>query len=622
MEYLLKTSAVIALFYICYKIFLQRETFFESNRWFLLSGLVLAFIVPLIVITTYTTIDTSQYQMVNSTIGIPPVEDVTPNNSLSIYDILINLYFAGVIFFLGRFIIQFSSLVLLLLKNEKIKEGNYTFITTNSNASPFSFFKWIVYNPTQFNKDELQQIITHETIHARQLHSIDILLTQIASIICWFNPVIWLYKKELQQNLEFIADQNTQQQYNCKKSYQHLLLKTSVPNYQIALTNNFYNSLIKKRIVMLHKNRSQNRNQWKFALMIPVLALFLMSFNTKEVLRFEDTSKSQTYNQEAPKGDIEMIMITKDMSDNDLKKITETYEAKGISLKFKNIERNSDDEIVKIDIYATSNGSKASFSTHGDKGIEPVKLTVDVEENRITIGDAKNTIDFSEEGVTGYIVKDNTIKIKSGDKSSNSFVFSTSSKSDNTNTEIIEKDGKIIIKKGNTTHELKKDNKSRSSNVYISSGDDNEVIEITKDGDVSKSKVEVNRNNKNSGYFISTKSKNKDGETSNITISSGKDVKKEWEDKNGNIQIWTGEDGESYELKSLGKGNNKFFFSTNNDNEPLYIYDGKEISSKRAKNLDFNKIKSVNVLKGSSAKKKYGSKAKHGVVEIITKDKN
>ena len=95
--------------------------------------------------------------------------------------------------------------------------------------------------------------------------------------------MVWLYKKDLKQNLEFIADKNAQANTNCKKSYQHLLLKTSVPNYQVALTNNFYNSSIKKRIVMLHKNRSHKRNQLKFLLVLPALVLFLMSFNTKEI---------------------------------------------------------------------------------------------------------------------------------------------------------------------------------------------------------------------------------------------------------------------------------------------------------------------------------------------------
>src|SRR5690606_37026592 len=121
-------------------------------------------------------------------------------------------------------------------------------------------------------------IITHEKTHANQYHSIDILLTQLSCIVLWFNPFIWFYNKDLKQNLEFIADKTTLKQNHCKKSYQYTLLKTSIPSHQMALSNNFYNSLIKKRIVMLHKSKSKKINQLKYALVIPVVALFLMGF--------------------------------------------------------------------------------------------------------------------------------------------------------------------------------------------------------------------------------------------------------------------------------------------------------------------------------------------------------
>jgi beta-lactamase regulating signal transducer with metallopeptidase domain len=134
-----------------------------------------------------------------------------------------------------------------------------------------------------FTKKELEQIITHEKVHVDQHHSIDILLTQLTCITLWFNPFIWLYNKNLKQNLEFIADKNAQSKVTCKKSYQTTLLKTSMPSHQIVLSNHFYNSLIKKRIVMLHKSKSKKINLIKYAFIIPLLAIFLMSFNTKEV---------------------------------------------------------------------------------------------------------------------------------------------------------------------------------------------------------------------------------------------------------------------------------------------------------------------------------------------------
>ena len=111
----------------------------------------------------------------------------------------------------------------------------------------------------------MEQIIAHEKVHANQYHSIDILLTQLACVVLWFNPFIWLYNKDLKQNLEFSADHDTVNNAVCKKAYQYTLLKTSVPTYQLALSNNFYNSLIKKRIVMLQKSKSAAQAKLSFA---------------------------------------------------------------------------------------------------------------------------------------------------------------------------------------------------------------------------------------------------------------------------------------------------------------------------------------------------------------------
>ena len=183
------------------------------------------------------------------------------------------VYSLGVVLFFAKLMIEFSSLFVLLKNHTSKKVGSYTYIETQEAILPFSFFNYIVYNPSQFNAQELELIIKHEKVHADQKHSIDILLVQLASVIFWFNPFIWLYKKDLQQNLEFIADDNAQRKSYCERSYQELLLKTSVTNHQLVLANNFYNSLIKKRIVMLHKSKSNKLNLLKFLLVLPLLGL-------------------------------------------------------------------------------------------------------------------------------------------------------------------------------------------------------------------------------------------------------------------------------------------------------------------------------------------------------------
>jgi len=146
MEYLIKVSAILILFYTCYKLFLNRETFFESNRYFLFIGLIGAFILPLIVIPKYIEVEpiiTQNAYVINETNS----QSIVADNSISLTTIITYIYVIGVLFFIGRFLIQFSLLVLLYLNSTKQRVASYIYVITRKALSPFSFFNWIVFNP-------------------------------------------------------------------------------------------------------------------------------------------------------------------------------------------------------------------------------------------------------------------------------------------------------------------------------------------------------------------------------------------------------------------------------------------------------------------------------------------
>ncbi|WP_296315488.1 M56 family metallopeptidase [Winogradskyella sp. UBA3174] len=344
MEYLLKASLIIALFYLCFHFFLKKETFFNHNRWFLLLGIIIALIFPLVVIPIEVTVEAvtipETFYVFNDTI---PTQNFQPivESSFNWTNLLSLIYGIGLVIFMIQFLFQFGSLILLLLKNPKNKDGIYTYVIVNNKISPFSFFKWIVYNPEAFNANELQLMLTHEKVHANQMHSLDILFTQLSCAIFWFNPLMWLYRKEVRQNLEYIADFKTQETSNNEKAYQRLLLKTSVTNQHISLSNNFYNSLIKERIVMLKKSRSHKKSQWRYFLMLPILAGLLMSMNTETIYVEENTA---TINNK----DVLEFVVTKNTTNAELKSMSEAVEEKGGSLVFSQIERNNTDELTSI----------------------------------------------------------------------------------------------------------------------------------------------------------------------------------------------------------------------------------------------------------------------------------
>lgn len=382
MEYLLKASVVIAIFYLCFFVLLKKETFFQHNRWFLLMGLLIALVFPLIVIPVYIPIEPIAFQ---ETVFAQNMASnfviATPKPSFNWLNLLPILYSIGVAVFFIQFIFQFGSLASLLLKNPKAKDGIYTYVIVKSKISPFSFFKWIVYNPESYKGDELQLILTHEKVHAKQMHTIDLIFTQLACVVFWFNPLIWLYRKEVRQNLEYIADFETQTQSETKKEYQHLLLKTGVANHDISLRTNFYNSSIKKRIFMLNKSRSNRKNKLKYLLMLPLLAGLLISMNTEDVYIESETIKKIDENKIEDKDKERLnksitfesikVKFTNKMSDESLDEKKAWLKSKNVIMTIKHLKRNSKNEISEINIdFKTKNGS-ANYNVKEQNGIKP-----------------------------------------------------------------------------------------------------------------------------------------------------------------------------------------------------------------------------------------------------------
>ncbi len=651
MEYLLKASLIVAIFYTCYKLLLQKETFFQSNRLFLLSGIMTALLIPLVVIPIYVTKDASP--VLNGYFYEGNAIPISNTNTFNLLDTLPYIYVIGVIILSVKFFLEFGSLIKLMICTKKEKRHPFNFIATSKDVSPFSFFNWIVYNPTQFDNEELKQIIEHEKIHATQFHSIDIILMQIASVIFWFNPFIWLYKKELQQNLEFIADSMTQEIIECSKSYQQLLLKTSVPEYQMALTNNFYNSLIKKRIVMLHKQKSNKINQWKLFTVLPLIALFLISFNTKEIVTYNTLESSEELTLSTTPGDVEFIVIDKNTTNDKLKEISATYDKKGVHLKFKSIKRNDAGEITSIAISGKTENSKVNFNTNDDEAIKPIKITIDEENNKISVGTFEgHSIHLSDDATTSYIVKGNNvvtghnIKVDKSKKGDNVFIYRSSDNDHEGKHEVIvhgeAHDGKHTKYSYKTKGGKVIDLKSKNGNAFVISGDGAkfEILQAdTLEHDGGKFKLKGN-----------TAVWTGKGEGSSVIISTGEGELMElkgdgdeeeiiWKDKDGNIakskvvsvgkgkgkaSVWINkEDSDKVHVIGNGKSKSSIFISgVDGEKDPLIVVDGKEMKNKKMEDIDPDTIASVSVLKGESAISKYGKKGENGVLVISTKKGN
>ncbi|WP_144666417.1 M56 family metallopeptidase [Dokdonia sp. Hel_I_53] len=218
---------------------------------------------------------------------IPSENVLLTNTPIDWWHVVLIIYFVGVFLMSIRFIIQLLSLLKLISSGVVIKKNKgYTFIHCEQKIAPFSFFSFIVYNNKLHTNYELKLVLEHEKVHAGQWHSIDILVSQIILIIQWCNPIAWLYKKSVEENLEYIADCEAVQKIHNIKEYQRSLVKVSSALNELALTNQFYKSFIKKRIIMLNTPQSRKRNLWKLSLVLPFLSVFMYSFNVKEVIKY------------------------------------------------------------------------------------------------------------------------------------------------------------------------------------------------------------------------------------------------------------------------------------------------------------------------------------------------
>jgi hypothetical protein len=176
---------------------------------------------------------------------------------------------------------------------------------------------------------------------------------------------MWLYKKEIIQNLEYIADNEAIKTVIDKKSYQFTLLKITTHDNCVALTNHFYQSLIKKRIVMLNKNQSNKKNSWKYALVLPLLVAFVFLFQVKVEAQEKESIET--------KFEITGVEITENTTDKELIEYTELFKTiNSIDVIFKDIKRNKENKIQEIAIY--TDNKKGSLNNKIVKGNKPIKV--------------------------------------------------------------------------------------------------------------------------------------------------------------------------------------------------------------------------------------------------------
>ena len=305
LAYFLKINVAIALFYAFYRLFFHKDTFFHWRRTALLCFFGISLLYPLLNIQEWIKEQEPMVAMADlyATIILPEQiieapQETTANWQELIPQILGFIYWTGVLLLALRFLIQLGSIIRLhFLCPKSTIQGSRVHILKKG-TGPFSFFHWIFIHPESHTESEISEIITHEETHARQYHSADVLVSEIMCTFCWFNPFVWLMKREVRGNLEYMADNRVLEAGHDSKSYQYHLL--GIKHTSLAAAN-FYNNFsvlpLKKRIKMLNRKRTHNIMVGKYLMFIPVAALLLLFSNcaNKKADKVQsDTEKADT----------------------------------------------------------------------------------------------------------------------------------------------------------------------------------------------------------------------------------------------------------------------------------------------------------------------------------------
>ncbi|MCF3111755.1 hypothetical protein LL912_23405 [Niabella sp. CC-SYL272] len=288
-DYILKLSICLAVVYLFYQLFLRRLTFYNWNRWYLLGYGVLSFVIPLIDVMP----ELQKKELDRNTlVQMIPVFGFSPEaqansllESLSTWDWVLVAGGIGSLVLLFRFGIMYLSFLRIKRRAQLISDARTRIYQLDEDVRPFSFGNAIFVNTELHSGEELEEIIRHEFVHVRQKHTIDIIWSELLCILLWFNPFVWLLRKSMKQNLEFLADKQVLQSGMDKKEYQYLLLKV-MGNKQFAFANHFNFSSLKNRIAMMNSIKSAKVHLTKFLFLLPVVAVLLLAFR-KEVIQHE-----------------------------------------------------------------------------------------------------------------------------------------------------------------------------------------------------------------------------------------------------------------------------------------------------------------------------------------------
>ncbi|MFC4231527.1 M56 family metallopeptidase [Parasediminibacterium paludis] len=317
--YLVKMVLCSAVLLLVYHVLLAKEKMHRFNRYYLLLSLIFALVVPFIEwkqqipIISDSTVTENVFYATETTFKTMSSAIEEPVSDIDIWpNLLIAAYFLISTILLIRFARNLFQLWLKIKNSEKILCQNSRLVLLPQSIVSHSFLKYIFIAKEDYNNGAFEQaILNHELAHVQQKHSLDILFIEVLSIIFWFNPFLYWYKKAIQINHEFLADAAALETYHDVASYQYLLLAQANKPVFNHLASQFNFLITKKRLLMMNKTTSFTRKAVKQLAIVPIIGSLVFVFSSKIIA--QDTLKKFTEKIRVSDTANEQVVPTKDL---------------------------------------------------------------------------------------------------------------------------------------------------------------------------------------------------------------------------------------------------------------------------------------------------------------------
>ena len=616
--YILQSAVCLAVLFLFYSILLSRETFYRYNRVALLCLIPLSFVLPLCHLPLFAeseSVPPATVVMLDNLSAFSYVTDEVEVTTATVpvaLVVAIALYWAGVVFFIARYIVTVVRLLRLMSSGRRVTddEGRQIIVLPRSIA-PFSWFGRIVLSEEDYAAHS-REILLHESAHIRKRHSFDLLAADLCTWLQWFNPAAWLLKRELQTVHEYEADAEVIDQGIDARQYQLLLIKRSVGSKFYCVTNHFNHNKLNKRITMMLKKKSNRKATWKYLYVIPVALCTVTVFARPEVSERLDEIASTDL----------LAMLDKDDAQSASNQSQMVISAAGNSNQTMNINIDESDDSTlgnKLKINITENGKPASMDSalcivDGKKVSreEVEKLSPDQIKSVVVLKGKAAVEEYGDEAQRGVLL----ISTKESDDTQ-PMKINRSNKGEQGSQKSIIINGKEV-----SAEDMEKLNLSgQVGNISILNGNDNGENTII----IHSQKSSLNN------WQQQVKALSDSIRAEVAVTKEGKELSPEAMARIEALSARISANADSITRSIDEKGINAL--STLNHHTDsvaayvkqipniIYVVDGKKVSEKKFNKLSPNDITSITVLKGGEANKKYGAKENDRVLIIKTKKK-